>query len=101
MQVKKLKKKKKNHIGMNKINKFNKFNELMHIKKKRLSYTVYNYIDRTSGIPLASVHPGFLLPSCSKVVFSMLTMQILMRAKLQLSFFLCSLYALKNNHKGV
>ena len=98
MQVKKLKKKKKNHIGMNKINKFN---ELMHIKKKRLSYTVYNYIDRTSGIPLASVHPGFLLPSCSKVVFSMLTMQILMRAKLQLSFFLCSLYALKNNHKGV
>ena len=39
------------------------------IKKKGLSYTVYNYIDRTLGIPLASVHPGFLLLSCSKVVF--------------------------------
>ena len=92
MQVKKLKKKKKNHIGMNNINKLN---ESMHTKKKGLSYTVYNYIDRALGIPLASVHPGFLLPSCSKVVFSMLTMQTLMRAKLQLSFFLCSLYALK------
>ena len=98
MQVKKLKKKKKKHIGMNNINKFN---ELMHIKKKGLSYTVYSYIDRTLGIPLASEHPGFLLPSCSKVVFSMLTMQTLMRAKLQLSFFLCSLYALKTNYKGV
>ena len=79
----------------------NKFKELVHVKKKRLSYTVGNYIDRTLTIPLARVHPGFVLCSCLKVAISKLTMQILMRAKLHLSFFLCSLYALKTNYKGV
>ena len=67
----------------------------MHVKKKRLSYTVGNYIDRTLTIPLARVHPGFVLCSCLKVAISKLTMQILMRAKLTLSFFLVSLCALK------
>ena len=73
----------------------NKIRELMHLNKKRLSYTVGSYIDRTLTIPLARVHPGFVLCLCSKVAISKLTMQILMRAKLHLSFFLCSLYALK------
>ena len=75
--------------------------ELMHGKKKRLSYTVSNNIDRALTIPLARVHPGFVLCLCAKVGISKLTMQILMRAKLHLSFFLCSLYALKTNYKGV
>ncbi len=75
--------------------------ELMHSNNKRLSYTVYNYIDRTLGKPLARVHPGFVYCQCLKVVKSKLVMQTLMRFKLHLSFFLCSLYALKNNHKGV
>ena len=73
----------------------NKIVELMHVKNKRLSYTVGSYIDRTLTIPLARVHPGFVLCLCSKVAISKLTMQILMRAKLHLSFFLCSLCALK------
>lgn len=80
---------------------FFKIMELMHIMKKRLSYTVYSYIDRTFGLPLARVHPGFLLALCSKVVFSMLTMQILMRAKLLLFFFLSSFHVLKNNYRKV
>ena len=79
----------------------NKIRELMHLNKKRLSYTVGNYIERTLTIPLARVHPGFVLCLCSKVAISKLTMQILMRAKLHLSFFLCSLHALKTNYKGV
>ena len=83
------------------MNKITKFYELMHVKKKRLSYTVGNYVDRTLTIPLARVHPGFVLCLCSNVAISKLTMQILMRAKPHLSFFLCSLYALKNNYKGV
>ena len=98
MLGKKLKKIIKDHIGMNKIIKFH---ELMHVIKRRLSYTVSNNIDRIQTIPLARVHPGFVLCLCSKVAISKLTMQILMRAKLHLSFFLCSLYALKNNYKGV
>ncbi len=98
MLGKKLKKIIKDHIGMNKIIKFH---ELMHVIKRRLSYTVSNNIDRTLTIPLARVHPGFVLCSCSNVAISKLTMQILMRAKLHLSSFLCSLCALKNNHKGV
>ena len=79
----------------------NKIKELMHLNKKRLSYTVCSDIDRTLTIPLARVHPGFVLCLCSKVAISKLTMQILMRTKLHLSFFLCSLYALKTNYKGV
>ena len=79
----------------------NKIRELMHLNKKRLSYTVGSYIERTLTIPLARVHPGFFLCLCSKVAIGKLTMQILMRAKLHLSFFLCSLYALKTNYKGV
>ena len=75
--------------------------ELMHGKKKRLSYMVSNFINRILTLPLARVHPGFVLCLCSKVATSKLTMQILMRAKLHLSFFLCSLYALKTNYKGV
>jgi len=72
-----------------------KIMELMHVKKKRLSYTASNYVVRTLSKPLARVHPGFVLCLSSKVVISKLTMQILMRAKLHLSFFLCSLHALK------
>ena len=72
-----------------------KIYELMHVKKKRLSYTVCNYIVRTLSKPLARVHPGFVLCLSSEVVNRKLTMQILMRAKLLLSFFLSSLYALK------
>ncbi|WP_440916939.1 hypothetical protein [Candidatus Pelagibacter sp.] len=79
----------------------NKIKELMHLNKKRLSYTVDSYIERTLTIPLARVHPGFVLCLCSKVAISKLTMQILMRTKLHLSFFLCCLYALKTNYKGV
>ena len=79
----------------------NKIKELMHLNKKRLSYTVGSYIDRTLTTPLARVHPGFVLCLCLKVVISKLTMQILMRAKLLLSIFLSSLYALKTNYKGV
>jgi len=75
--------------------------ELMHGKKKRLSYMVSNFINRILTLPLARVHPGFVLCLCSKVAISKLTMQILMRAKLHLSFFLCSLHALKTNYKGV
>ncbi len=73
----------------------------MHGKKKRLSYMVSNFINRILTLPLARVHPGFVLCLYSKVATSKLTMQILMRAKLHLSFFLCSLYALKTNYKGV
>ena len=98
MLGKKLKKIIKDRIGMNKIIKFH---ELMHVIKRRLSYTVSNNIDRIQTIPLARVHPGFVLCLYSKVAISKLTMQILMRAKLHLSFFLCSLYVLKNNHIGV
>ena len=83
------------------MNKILKIRELMHVKKKRLSYTVGNYVDRTLTIPLARVHPGFVLSLCSNVAISKLTMQILMRAKLHLSFFLCSLYALKTYYLGV
>jgi len=72
-----------------------KIMELMHVIKKRLSYTASNYVVRTFSKPLARVHPGFVLCLSSKVVISKLTMQILMRAKLHLSFFLCSLHALK------
>ena len=71
----------------------------MHSNNKRLSYTVYNYIDRTLGKPLARVHPGFVYCQCLKVVKSKLVMQTLMRFKLHLSFFLCSLYAL--NQSGI
>ena len=78
-----------------------KIMELMHVIKRRLSYTVCNSIVRTYSKPLARVHPGFVLCLSSKVAISKLTMQILMRAKLHLSFFLCSLYALKTNYKGV
>ena len=77
-----------------------KIYELMHVKKKRLSYTVGNYIDRTLTIPLARVHPGFVLCLSSKVAISKLTVQILMRAKLHLFFFLCSLHALKIERKN-
>ena len=77
------------------MNKINKFYELMHIKKKRLSYTVGSYIDKTLTIPLARVHPGFVLCLCLKVAISKLTMQILVRAKSFLSFFLYDLHALK------
>ena len=89
MLEKKLKKIKKNLIGMNKIL------ELMHVKKKRMSYTVSNYIVRTYSNPLTRVHPGFVLCLSSKVAISKLTVQILMRAKLHLFFFLCSSQALK------
>jgi len=92
MQVKKLKKIKKNRIGMSKIFKIK---ELMHVKKKRLSYTVCNYVVRTFSKPLTRVHPGFVLCLSSKVVISKLTMQILMLAKPHLSFFLCGSQALK------
>ena len=77
------------------MNKITKFYELMHVKKKRLSYTVGNYIDRTLTIPLARVHPGFVFCLCLKVVNSKLTMQILVHAKSLLSFFLNDLHALK------
>ena len=72
-----------------------KIMELMHVIKRRLSYTVCNSIVRTYSKPLARVHPGFVLCLSSKVAISKLTVQILMRAKLHLSFFLCSLHALK------
>ena len=77
------------------MNKITKFYELMHVKKKRLSYTVGNYIDKTLTISLARVHPGFVLCSCLKVAISKLTMQILVHAKSLLSFFLNDLHALK------
>ena len=73
----------------------NRIIELMHVKKKRLSYTVGSYIDRTLTIPLARVHPGFVLCLCSNVAISKLTMQILVHAKSLLSFFLNDLHALK------
>ena len=92
MQEKKLDKIIKKHIGMNKILNIK---ELMHVIKRRLSYTVCNSIVRTYSKPLARVHPGFVLCLSSKVAISKLTVQILMRAKLHLSFFLCSLHALK------
>ena len=92
MQEKKLEKIKKNHIGMNKILNIK---ELMHVIKKRLSYTVCNFIVRILSKPLTRVHPGFVLCLSSKVAISKLTVQILMRAKLHLFFFLCSLHALK------
>ena len=92
MQEKKLKKIKKNHIGMNKILNIK---ELMHVIKKRLSYTVCNSIVRTLSKPLARVHPGFVLCLNSKVAISKLTMQILMRKKLHLFFFLGNFCALK------
>ena len=92
MQEKKLKKIKRNHIGMSKnLN----ITELMHVIKKRLSYTVCNYVVRTLSKPLTRVHPGFVLCLSSKVAISKLTVQILMHVKLHLSFFLCSLHALK------
>ena len=69
----------------------------MHVKKKRLSYTVGSYIDKTLTIPLARVHPGFVFCLCLKVVNSKLTMQILIRAKLHLFFFLCSFCVLKKD----
>jgi len=94
MLEKKLKKNKKNLIGMNKIL------ELMHVKKKRMSYTVSNYIVRTYSNPLTRVHPGYVLCLGSKVAISKLTVQILMRAKLHLFFFLCSLHALKIERKN-
>ena len=72
-----------------------KIMELMHDKKKRLSYTVCNFIVRILSEPLTRVHPGFVLCLSSKVAISKLTVQILMRAKLHLFFFLCSLHALK------
>ena len=78
-----------------KLNFFLKIMELVHVKKKRLSYTANNYVDRILSKPLARVHPGIVNCLNSKVVISKLTMQILMRAKLHLSFFLCSLHALK------
>ena len=74
-----------------------KIKELMHGKKKRYSNTVCNYIDRTLSKPLTRVHPGHVSCLCSKAAISKLTMQILMRAKLHLSFFLCNLHALKMN----
>jgi len=46
------------------------------------------------------VHPGFVLCLSSKVAISKLTVQILMRAKLHLFFFLCSLHALKIERKN-
>jgi len=92
MQEKKLEKIKKNHIGMNKILNIK---ELMHVIKKRLSYTVCNFIVRTLSKPLARVHPGFVLCLSSKVVISKLTVQILMLAKPHLSFFLCGSQVLK------
>jgi hypothetical protein len=73
----------------------NRIIELMHVKKKRLSYAVGSYIDRTLTIPLARVHPGFVLCACLKVAISKLTMQILVHAKSFLSFFLNDLHALK------
>ena len=89
MPEKKLQKTKKNHTGMSKIL------ELMHVKKKRLSYTVSNFIVKTLSKPLARVHPGFVNCFSSKVVISKLTVQILMHAKLHFFFFLCSSQALK------
>ena len=73
----------------------NRIIELMHVKKKRYSNPVYNYIDRTLSKPLARVHPGFVFCLCFKVVNSKLTMQILVHAKSLLSFFLNDLHALK------
>jgi hypothetical protein len=81
--------------GKRRQSSFHKIMELMHVKKKRLSYTASNYVVRTFSKPLARVHPGFILCLSSKVVISKLTLQILMHAKLHLSFFLCSLHALK------
>ena len=79
------------------MNKILNIKELMHVKKKRLSYTVCNFIVRTLSKPLARVHPGFVLCLSSKVAISKLTVQILMRKKLHLFFFLCNFCALKNN----
>ena len=97
MLERRLKKITKDHIGMNKIIKFH---ELMHVIKRRLSYTVCNYVVRAFSKPLTRVHPGFVLCLSSKVAISKLTVQILMRAKLHLSFFLCSLHALKIERKN-
>ena len=38
-----------------------KIMELMHVIKRRLSYTVCNSIVRTYSKPLARVHPGYVL----------------------------------------
>ena len=81
--------------GKRRLSSSHEIMELMHDKKKRLSYTVCNFIVRILSKPLTRVHPGFVLCLSSKVAISKLTVQILMRAKLHLSFFLCSLHALK------
>jgi len=94
MLEKKLEKIKRNHIGTNKTSKIIK---LMHTKKikKRLSYMVGSYINKALTLPLARVHLGFVLCLCLNAAISKLTMQILMRTKLHLTFFLCSLCVLK------
>ena len=94
MQEKKLEKIKRNHTGMNKILQIE---ELMHVIKRRLSYTVCNYAVRALSKPLTRVHPGFVLCLGSKVAISKLTVQILTREKLYFFFFLCGVGALKNN----
>ena len=73
----------------------NKIIELMHGINKRLSYTVYSYIDKTLSKPLARVHPGFVSCLGLKAVFVKLTIQNVMCAILHLFFFLCGLHALK------
>lgn len=73
----------------------NKIIELMHGINKRLSYTVYSYIDKTLSKPLARVHPGFVSCLGLKAVFVKLTIQNVMCAKSHFLTFLCGLHALK------